>query len=133
MPPAAIAAAPLRVEGRFEIGGRNISIWRVQAALALPQEGGDMVVHSSTSIRPKSSTSGRGRGRFRLHAVRVEIRRHGRRIREESQAQRAGRRLAAVAAFPGQGDALQNCAMTATMDMVITGRALIPHRLLQVL
>jgi xanthine dehydrogenase large subunit len=45
---AAIAAAPHRVEGRFEIGGQEHFYLEGQAALALPQEGGDMVIHSST-------------------------------------------------------------------------------------
>ncbi|OZB13295.1 MAG: xanthine dehydrogenase molybdopterin binding subunit, partial [Rhodobacterales bacterium 34-62-10] len=45
---AAIAAARHCVEGRFEIGGQEHFYLEGQAALALPQEGGDMVVMSST-------------------------------------------------------------------------------------
>ena len=45
---AALSAAPKRIRGRLEIGGQEHFYLEGQAALALPQEGGDMVVHSST-------------------------------------------------------------------------------------
>ncbi|HSG57262.1 MAG TPA: molybdopterin cofactor-binding domain-containing protein, partial [Paracoccaceae bacterium] len=45
---AAIATAPHTVEGTFEIGGQEHFYLEGQAALALPQEDGDMLVHSST-------------------------------------------------------------------------------------
>lgn len=47
-PDAAIAQAPRHVEGSIAIGGQEHFYLEGQAALALPQEGGDMVVHSST-------------------------------------------------------------------------------------
>jgi xanthine dehydrogenase large subunit len=74
---AAIAAAPLVVEGRIEIGGQEHFYLEGQAALALPQEGGDMVVHSSsqhpTEIQHKVAEA-LGRP---MNAVRVEVRRMG--------------------------------------------------------
>jgi len=45
---AAIAGAPRVVEGLFEIGGQEHFYLEGQAAMALPNEGGDMLVHSST-------------------------------------------------------------------------------------
>jgi xanthine dehydrogenase small subunit len=74
---AAMTAAPLTVEGRMEIGGQEHFYLEGQAALALPQEGGDMVVHSSsqhpTEIQHKVAEA-LGRP---MNAVRVEVRRMG--------------------------------------------------------
>ncbi|KAG1715086.1 Xanthine dehydrogenase [Nymphon striatum] len=44
----AIAAAPHRISGQIEMGGQEHFYLEGQASLALPQEGGDMVVHCST-------------------------------------------------------------------------------------
>ncbi|NBB83433.1 MAG: molybdopterin-dependent oxidoreductase, partial [Alphaproteobacteria bacterium] len=76
-PEAAIAGAAQVVEGSVEIGGQEHFYLEGQAALALPQEGGDMVVHSSsqhpTEIQHKvADTLG-----VPMHAVRVEVRRMG--------------------------------------------------------
>ncbi|WP_406645382.1 xanthine dehydrogenase molybdopterin binding subunit [Aliisedimentitalea scapharcae] len=74
---AAIDAAPRVVEGQFELGGQEHFYLEGQAALALPQEGGDMLVHSSTQhpteIQHKVAE---GIG-VPMHAVRVETRRMG--------------------------------------------------------
>ncbi|MDU8912048.1 xanthine dehydrogenase molybdopterin binding subunit [Aestuariicoccus sp. MJ-SS9] len=74
---AAIAAAPRRIEGEIEIGGQEHFYLEGQAALALPQEDGDMVVHASTQhpteIQHKVAHA-LGRP---MHAVRVETRRMG--------------------------------------------------------
>ena len=76
-PEAALAAAPHIVEGRIEIGGQEHFYLEGQAALALPQEGGDMVVHSSsqhpTEIQHKVAEA----LGVPMHAVRVEVRRMG--------------------------------------------------------
>ncbi len=73
----ALAAAPHRLSGRIEMGGQEHFYLEGQAALALPQEGGDMVVHSSTQhpteIQHKVAEA-LGRP---MHAVRVETRRMG--------------------------------------------------------
>ena len=45
---AALDGAQHRLQGQFEMGGQEHFYLEGQAALALPQEGGDMVVHSST-------------------------------------------------------------------------------------
>ncbi|MGY6411434.1 MAG: xanthine dehydrogenase molybdopterin binding subunit [Alkalilacustris sp.] len=74
---AAIAAAPHIVEGEIEIGGQEHFYLEGQAALALPQEGGDMVVHASsqhpTEIQHKVAEA----LGVPMAAVRVEVRRMG--------------------------------------------------------
>ncbi len=74
---AAIAAAPYLVEGQIEIGGQEHFYLEGQAALALPQEGGDMLVHASsqhpTEIQHKVAEA----LGLPMSAVRVEVRRMG--------------------------------------------------------
>ncbi|MEL6167399.1 MAG: xanthine dehydrogenase molybdopterin binding subunit [Pseudomonadota bacterium] len=73
----AIAGAAHVIEGSFEIGGQEHFYLEGQAALALPQEGGDMIVHSSsqhpTEIQHKVADA-LGRP---MNAVRTEVRRMG--------------------------------------------------------
>ncbi|MGR3454249.1 xanthine dehydrogenase molybdopterin binding subunit [Pseudooceanicola sp.] len=74
---AAIDGAAHVLEGRFEIGGQEHFYLEGQAALALPQETGGMVIHSSTQhpteIQHKVAEAiGRP-----MHDVRVEMRRMG--------------------------------------------------------
>jgi xanthine dehydrogenase large subunit len=75
--PGALASAPHQLSGRLEIGGQEHFYLEGQAALALPQEGGDMVVISSTQhpteIQHKVAEA-LGRA---MHSVRVETRRMG--------------------------------------------------------
>ena len=47
-PDAAIAAAPLSLSETFRIGGQEHFYLEGQAALAIPQEDGDILIHSST-------------------------------------------------------------------------------------
>ncbi|MEO1780194.1 MAG: molybdopterin cofactor-binding domain-containing protein, partial [Pseudomonadota bacterium] len=74
---AAIEAAARVIAGQFEIGGQEHFYLEGQSALALPQEGGDMIVHSSsqhpTEIQHKVADA-LGRP---MNAVRVEVRRMG--------------------------------------------------------
>ena len=74
---SAIQSAPHVVEGRLEMGGQEHFYLEGQAALALPQEGGDVTVHSSTQhpteIQHKVAE---GLG-LPMNAVRVETRRMG--------------------------------------------------------
>ncbi|SFP88630.1 xanthine dehydrogenase molybdopterin binding subunit [Tranquillimonas alkanivorans] len=74
---SAIETAPHTVEGSIEIGGQEHFYLEGQAALALPQEGGDMVVHSSsqhpTEIQHKVAEA----LGIPMHGVRVEVRRMG--------------------------------------------------------
>lgn len=73
----AIAGAAYRVEGQIEIGGQEHFYLEGQAALALPQEDGDMVVHASTQHPSEVQHKvAHALGRP-MHAVRVETRRMG--------------------------------------------------------
>ncbi|MGI9395682.1 MAG: molybdopterin cofactor-binding domain-containing protein, partial [Boseongicola sp.] len=76
-PATAISDAANLVEGRFDIGGQEHFYLEGMAAAALPQEGGDMIVHSSTQhpteIQHKVAEA-LGRP---MNAVRCEIRRMG--------------------------------------------------------
>ncbi len=117
---AAIAAAPHRLEGQIEIGGQEHFYLEGQAALALPQEGGDMVVHSSsqhpTEIQHKVAHA-LGRP---MSAVRVEVRRMGGGFGgKESQGNALAVACAVVAARTGQP-----CKMRYDRDddMIITGK-----------
>ena len=73
----ALGSAPRRLQGSVHVGGQEHFYLEGQAALALPQDNGDMVVHSSTQhpteIQHKVAEAiGRP-----MHAVRVETRRMG--------------------------------------------------------
>ncbi|MEJ6390604.1 xanthine dehydrogenase molybdopterin binding subunit [Gymnodinialimonas ulvae] len=73
----ALSGAAHLIEGQIEIGGQEHFYLEGQSALALPQEGGDMVVHSSsqhpTEIQHKVADA-LGQP---MHSVRVEVRRMG--------------------------------------------------------
>lgn len=74
---AGLIAAPHRLQGQVEIGGQEHFYLEGHAALAVPQEGGDMVVHASsqhpTEIQHKVAEA-LGHS---MNAVRVEVRRMG--------------------------------------------------------
>jgi len=76
-PEVAIAAAPHVIEGRLEIGGQEHFYLEGQAALALPQEGGDMTVCSSTQHPTEVQHKVAEALGLPMHAVRVETRRMG--------------------------------------------------------
>jgi xanthine dehydrogenase large subunit len=74
---AALSKADHLLEGRIEIGGQEHFYLEGQSALVLPQEGDDMIVHSSsqhpTEIQHKVADAiGQP-----MHSVRVEVRRMG--------------------------------------------------------
>ncbi|SFR14396.1 xanthine dehydrogenase molybdopterin binding subunit [Poseidonocella sedimentorum] len=73
----AVDSAPHVVEGRMEIGGQEHFYLEGQAALALPQEGGDMLVHSSTQHPTEIQHKVAHALGVPMHAVRVETRRMG--------------------------------------------------------
>ncbi|SMX39023.1 xanthine dehydrogenase molybdopterin binding subunit [Octadecabacter ascidiaceicola] len=73
----ALNSAPNRLQGRLEMGGQEHFYLEGQAALALPQEGGDMVVHSSTQHPTEIQHKVADALGVEMHAVRVEIRRMG--------------------------------------------------------
>jgi len=74
---AALAAAPHVIEDRIEIGGQEHFYLEGQAALALPQEGGDMLVHSSTQHPTEIQHKVAEALGVPMHAVRCEVRRMG--------------------------------------------------------
>jgi xanthine dehydrogenase large subunit len=74
---AAIDAAPRRVEGSMEVGGQEHFYLEGQAALALPQDGGEVVVHSSTQHPTEIQHKVAEALGLPMHGVRVETRRMG--------------------------------------------------------
>lgn len=74
---AALASAPHRLQGRIDMGGQEHFYLEGQAAMALPQEGGDMLVHSSTQHPTEIQHKVAEAIGKPMHAVRVETRRMG--------------------------------------------------------
>ncbi len=74
---AAIAGANHLVEGEMEVGGQEHFYLEGQVAAALPQEGGDMIVHSSTQHPTEIQHKVAHALHLPMHAVRVEMRRMG--------------------------------------------------------
>jgi xanthine dehydrogenase large subunit len=102
-PDAAIAAAPHRIEGRIEIGGQEHFYLEGQAALALPQEGGDMHLHVSSQHPSEIQHKVAEALGVPMHAVRVEVRRMGGGFGgKESQANPLAVACAVVAARTGR-------------------------------
>ncbi|MCV6585558.1 MAG: xanthine dehydrogenase molybdopterin binding subunit [Marinibacterium sp.] len=117
---AAIAAAPRVVAGQLELGGQEHFYLEGQAALALPQEGGDMVVHSSTQHPTEIQHKVADALGVPMHAVRVEIRRMGGGFGgKESQ----GNALAVICAVAARATG-RPCKMRYDRDddMIITGK-----------
>jgi xanthine dehydrogenase large subunit len=76
-PEAAIAAAAHRVEGSIEMGGQEHFYLEGQAAIAIPGEGGEMVVHASTQHPSEVQHKVAGALGVPFARVRVEVRRMG--------------------------------------------------------
>ncbi|MEM9708247.1 MAG: xanthine dehydrogenase molybdopterin binding subunit [Pseudomonadota bacterium] len=74
---AAIAGATHVVEGQMEIGGQEHFYLEGQVALALPQENGDMVVHSSSQHPTEIQHKVADALGIPMHGVRCEVRRMG--------------------------------------------------------
>ncbi len=74
---AAIAGAAHVVEGRFEVGGQEHFYLEGQIAAALPLEGGDILIHSSTQHPTEIQHKVAHALHLPMHAVRVEVRRMG--------------------------------------------------------
>jgi xanthine dehydrogenase large subunit len=116
----AIAAAPKVVEGSFEVGGQEHFYLEGQVAAALPQEGGDMVVHSSTQHPTEVQHKVAHALHLPMSAVRVEVRRMGGGFGgKESQ----GNALAIACAVAAKATG-RPCRMRYDRDddMVITGK-----------
>ena len=117
---AALAAAPHQVTGRIQMGGQEHFYLEGQAALALPQEGGDMVVHSSTQHPTEIQHKVAEALGTPMHSVRVEVRRMGGGFGgKESQ----GNALAVACAVAARATG-QPCKMRYDRDddMMITGK-----------
>ncbi len=116
----AIADAPRRVEGTLELGGQEHFYLEGQAALAVPQEGGDMLVHSSTQHPTEIQHKVAEALGVPMHGVRVETRRMGGGFGgKESQ----GNALAVACAVAARATG-RACKMRYDRDddMVITGK-----------
>ncbi|MEX3016545.1 xanthine dehydrogenase molybdopterin binding subunit [Gymnodinialimonas hymeniacidonis] len=74
---AALSGATHLVEGQIEIGGQEHFYLEGQSALALPQEGGDMVIHSSSQHPTEIQHKVADALGVPMNAVRVEVRRMG--------------------------------------------------------
>ena len=106
--------------GRIEIGGQEHFYLEGQAALALPQEGGDMIVHSSTQHPTEIQHKVAEALGVPMNAVRVEVRRMGGGFGgKESQ----GNALAVACAVAARATG-RPCQMRYDRDddMVITGK-----------
>lgn len=117
---AAIAAAPHQVEGVIEMGGQEHFYLEGQAALVLPQENGDMLVHASTQHPTEIQHKVADAIGKPMHAVRVETRRMGGGFGgKESQGNALAVACAVAARLTGRP-----CKMRYDRDddMVITGK-----------
>ena len=76
-PDRALSTAPNRLSGSLEIGGQEHFYLEGQAALALPLEGSDMLIHSSTQHPTEIQHKVAEALGTPMHAVRVETRRMG--------------------------------------------------------
>jgi xanthine dehydrogenase large subunit len=116
----AIAAAPRVVEGSFEVGGQEHFYLEGQVAAAIPQEGGDMVVHSSTQHPTEVQHKVAHALHLPMSAVRVEVRRMGGGFGgKESQGNALAIACAVVAARLGRPARMR---YDRDDDMVITGK-----------
>lgn len=116
----AIDAAPRKVEGTLEVGGQEHFYLEGQAALALPQDGPEMVVHSSTQHPTEIQHKVAEALGLPMHDVRVETRRMGGGFGgKESQGNALAVACAVVARATGRP-----CKMRYDRDddMVITGK-----------
>ncbi|WP_212525062.1 xanthine dehydrogenase molybdopterin binding subunit [Actibacterium sp. MT2.3-13A] len=117
---AAIAGAAHAIEGVIETGGQEHFYLEGQVALALPQEGGDMMVHASTQHPTEIQHKVAEALGVPMHAVRVETRRMGGAFGgKESQGNALAVAAAVAAALTGRP-----CKMRYDRDddMVITGK-----------
>ncbi|KAF0116803.1 MAG: xanthine dehydrogenase large subunit [Rhodobacteraceae bacterium] len=116
----AIETAARVVEGSFEVGGQEHFYLEGQVAAALPQEGGDMVVHSSTQHPTEVQHKVAHALHLPMSSVRVEVRRMGGGFGgKESQGNALAIACAVAARLTGRP-----CRMRYDRDddMVITGK-----------
>ncbi len=116
----AIAQAPHTLDGSIEIGGQEHFYLEGQSAAVLPQEGGDMLVHSSSQHPTEIQHKVADALGLPMNAVRCEVRRMGGGFGgKESQ----GNHLAVACAVAAQATG-RPCKMRYDRDddMVITGK-----------
>jgi xanthine dehydrogenase large subunit len=116
----AISSAPRVVEGSFQVGGQEHFYLEGQVAACLPQEGGDMVVHSSTQHPTEVQHKVAHALHLPMSSVRVEVRRMGGGFGgKESQGNALAIACAVAARLTGRP-----CRMRYDRDddMVITGK-----------
>jgi xanthine dehydrogenase large subunit len=116
----ALARALRVVEGELEVGGQEHFYLEGQIAAAIPQEGGDMLIHSSTQHPTEIQHKVAHALHVPMHAVRVETRRMGGGFGgKESQ----GNALAIACAIAAR-DTGRPCKMRYDRDddMMITGK-----------
>ncbi len=117
---AAIAAAPKTIEGSFDVGGQEHFYLEGQVAAAIPGEGGDMAVHSSTQHPTEVQHKVAHALHLPMSAVRVETRRMGGGFGgKESQGNALAIACAVVAARTGCPAKMR---YDRDDDMVITGK-----------
>jgi xanthine dehydrogenase large subunit len=117
---AAIAAAPHIVDGSFEVGGQEHFYLEGQVAMAVPGEGGDVTVHSSTQHPTEIQHKVAHALHLPMHAVRVEVRRMGGGFGgKESQGNALAIACAVVAARFGRPARMR---YDRDDDMMITGK-----------
>ncbi len=116
----AINSAPRRISGRITVGGQEHFYLESQAALAFPQDNGDMEVHSSTQHPTEIQHKVAEALDIPFHGVRVETRRMGGGFGgKESQGNALAVACAVAAKLTGRA-----CKMRYDRDddMVITGK-----------
>ncbi|MGB0658752.1 MAG: xanthine dehydrogenase molybdopterin binding subunit [Mangrovicoccus sp.] len=117
---AALAAAPKQISGSLELGGQEHFYLESQAALALPQENGDMIVHSSTQHPTEIQHKVAHALGLPMHGVRVETRRMGGGFGgKESQGNALAIACAIIAARTGRAVKMR---YDRDDDFVITGK-----------
>ena len=116
----AISSAPRVVEGSFEVGGQEHFYLEGQVAACLPQEGGDMVVHSSTQHPTEVQHKVAHALHLPMSSVRVEVRRMGGGFGgKESQGNALAIACAVAARLTGRPTRMR---YDRDDDMVITGK-----------
>ncbi|MBY0350588.1 xanthine dehydrogenase molybdopterin binding subunit [Tabrizicola sp.] len=116
----AISAAPRIVEGSFAVGGQEHFYLEGQVAACLPQEGGEMVVHSSTQHPTEVQHKVAHALHLPMSAVRVEVRRMGGGFGgKESQGNALAIACAVAARLTGRPARMR---YDRDDDMVITGK-----------
>ncbi|PRY92640.1 xanthine dehydrogenase molybdenum binding subunit apoprotein [Hasllibacter halocynthiae] len=119
-PDAALAAAPHVVEGLLEVGGQEHFYLEGQAALALPQEDGSVVVHSSSQHPTEIQHKVADALGLPMALVRVEVRRMGGGFGgKESQGNALAVACALVAARTGRAAKMR---YDRDDDFVVTGK-----------